>query len=178
MTCENCRQRPASVHLTKVINGQKSETHLCDQCAREQGQLDWMQPLSIPNLLASLLSQEEFAPKRGLGLPAAEPRCPGCGITYSRFAETGRLGCSQCWEALGPQLSDLLRRIHGTIQHTGKVPKRTGGLVRLKKELHQMREELNRAVANEEFEKAAALRDRIRDLERKVKAGGEAHAVE
>lgn len=181
MLCENCQQRPATVHQAVISNGNKTESHLCEVCAREKGHLH-MPNFSLPNfgidqLLAGLLGMEGSGP--ALQVPTrAEPRCPACGMTYSQFAESGRLGCGECYEHLEKQLTPLIRRIHTTTTHTGKVPKRTGGLVRLKKELLQAKEELNRAVANEQFEQAAQVRDRIKSLEARLKAGGDGGVVE
>lgn len=179
MLCEKCQMREAAVHQTWIANGQQSESHLCAKCAEESGKFSGAH-LSFPNinqLLVSLLGAE------GLGQPLAvqsrpEPQCPACGLTYSQFAETGRLGCSQCYEHMEKQLSPLIRRIHNTTTHTGKVPKRTGGLVRLRKDLLQAKEELSKAVFMERFEDAAQIRDRIRVLEARLQAGGEGRAVE
>lgn len=182
MLCQECQQRPASVHVTKVINGQKSETHLCEVCARDKGQFELVPTFpivgfSIPNLLANLLNKEQMQTPRG-ALHPGDVRCPACGTSYAQFAESGRLGCSQCWDALAIPLTELVRRIHGTLQHTGKLPKRVGGTVRLKKELGMLKQELMQTVQREEFEEAARLRDRIREVERRIAEGGDPGAVE
>ncbi|MGE5559608.1 MAG: UvrB/UvrC motif-containing protein [Chloroflexota bacterium] len=165
MLCQECRKRPATVHLTKIINGQKTELHLCQQCAQEKGEFEYLfQPVfSFPNLLAGLMGSQPAS-----GLPAAGEQCPHCGQTYNDFAQKGRLGCSECYTTFAARLDPLLKRIHGHVQHTGKVPRRTGGLVRVRKEVNTLRNDLQRAIENEEFEKAAKLRDQIRELERKL----------
>lgn len=174
MQCENCGQRPATVHMTKIINGKKSESHLCEVCARESGQFDWENNFSLQGLLSTLMNHE-FTPAQ-VPVARAEPRCPSCGMTYQQFVDSGRLGCSQCYDHLEEQLGPLVRRIHGATAHTGKVPQRTGGLVKVRKELAMAKEELNRAVANEQFERAAELRDRIKALEQQIK-GGDGNAL-
>lgn len=179
MLCEKCQEREAVVHQTWITNGEQTESHLCAKCAEENSQIHAAN-FPFPNinqLLANLLGTE------GLGqVPKVsarpEPACAACGMTYSQFAESGRLGCSECYEHLEKQLTPLIRRIHNTTVHTGKVPKRTGGVVRLKKELLQAKEELNRAIAQEHFEQAAQIRDHVRALEARLKAGGEGGAVE
>lgn len=165
MLCQECRKRPATVHLTKIINGQKTELHLCQQCAQEKGEFEYLfQPVfSFPNLLAGLMGAPA-SPE----VPTVEERCPGCGLSYSDFAQRGRLGCSRCYETFAARLDPLLKRIHGHVQHTGKVPRRTGGLVRVRKEVNMLRNELQRAIEREEFERAAKLRDQIRELEKKL----------
>jgi len=183
MQCENCGQRPATIHQTIVMNGQKQESHLCEVCARDQGQLGSAQPnfsfpnLSIQQLLSSFLGHEPFA-----GTPVMpktpEPRCANCGMAYSEFAEGGRLGCAQCYEYLEPHLVPLIKRIHGTTAHGGKAPKRTGGIVRKKRELAAMRQQLQSAIQNENYEEAARVRDAIKALEGQIQAGGEGGVVE
>jgi protein arginine kinase activator len=67
----------------------------------------------------------------------------------------------------------LLRRIHGNSRHIGKVPERTGGRARLVKEIEVIKRQLKEAVGREEFERAAQLRDSIRQLEKRLEEGGE-----
>lgn len=180
MQCDNCGQRPAVVHQKIMINGEKQEHHLCEVCAHEKGAMS--QPgfafpnLSIHQLLSSFLGQNPLAGARVA--PPQEPRCQNCGMTYSQFAESGRLGCAQCYDNLEPHLVPLIKRIHGTTAHTGKAPKRTGGIVRTKRELAALRQQLQAAIAQEQYEEAARLRDAMKTLEGQIQAGGEGNAVE
>ncbi|MEW6227073.1 MAG: UvrB/UvrC motif-containing protein [Bacillota bacterium] len=168
MLCDECGKRPANVHLTKIVNGVKSESHLCDQCARDKGELDlfWEPKFSFPNLLAGLLGHEP-----GFQAPLAIPggtqdRCRNCGLDFPDFTKTGFLGCPDCYEEFRPRLEPLLKRIHGSTRHTGKVPRRTGGAAGVRRELESLRAELARLVAREQYEEAAKVRDRIRALEK------------
>lgn len=184
MQCESCGQRPATVHQTLIMNGQKQESHICEVCARERGQAGFlgqqafaMPNLSIQQLLASFLGQDAGGPAV-IPRRQAEPRCSNCGMTYSEFAESGRLGCAQCYDQLEQHLMPLIKRIHGTADHGGKVPKRTGGIARTRRELAALKQQLAAAIGQEQFEEAARLRDRIRELEAQIQAGGDGHAVE
>lgn len=172
MQCQRCGSRPAAFHQTVIVNGQKQESHLCETCA-SQGSATGLPNLSIQQLLASFLGQGAN-PFAGSGAPVrqAEPSCSHCGMTYSQFAETGRLGCARCYDDLGPHLAPLIKRIHGAETHQGKAPKRMGGLVRMQRELSGARVALQQAVSAEKFEEAARLRDRIRELETQLQAGG------
>src|SRR4029077_10612076 len=93
-------------------------------------------------------------------------KCPRCGLLYSSFKETGRLGCSECYQAFQFQLRPLLRRIHGDTRHKGRVPARDGEGVSLSRQMQRLYDELQRAVDGEEFERAAELRDEIKQLEK------------
>lgn len=171
MLCEQCKKRPATVHYTKVVNDQKTEYHLCEQCAREKGELDFtlgFEPgFSINNLLAGLLDMG--SPSRQVGKRAADvSQCPKCGLTYTQFRQTGRLGCGECYTAFERQLEPLLRRIQGTSNHTGKVPGRQGGTLKLEREIGRLERELEAAVEREEYEKAAVLRDQLKDLRQRL----------
>ncbi|MGE5653341.1 MAG: UvrB/UvrC motif-containing protein [Bacillota bacterium] len=175
MLCQECQKRPATVHYTKIVNGQKSEMHLCEQCAGSVN--DFVFPLGLDNtfslnqILAGLMEMDPTGDKaiRQTG-PA---RCPNCGLTYAQFRQSGRLGCGECYQAFGGQLLPLLKRIHGSAEHTGKIPERSGSAAQNRRRLEQLRADLNRAVAREEFEHAAELRDQIRKLELQQDGQGE-----
>jgi protein arginine kinase activator len=166
LLCQECNKKRATVHLTKVINNEKETRHLCEQCAREKGDFAFISPapFSIHNLLAGLLNTE--LPQAGQS-PGAQVKiqCENCGLTYAQFGQIGRFGCSRCYPAFKDRLVPLLRRLHGSAQHAGKVPRRTGGVIRLRRDIGAMRHRLQACVAKEEFEEAAALRDEIRRLE-------------
>lgn len=161
MICERCHAKPATVHVTKIINGEKTELNLCQQCASELGEFKFGQT-DFFNLLGGVF-KELTVPKRS----ETGHQCPNCGMTYAEFAQGGLFGCSQCYEAFSHQVDNVVRQIHGAPRHTGKVPARRGGSLKIKREIEKLRQELQQAVAREEFEKAAKLRDQIRELEQR-----------
>ncbi|MBX5468229.1 MAG: UvrB/UvrC motif-containing protein [Firmicutes bacterium] len=172
--CQRCHQRPATVQVATVVNGEKRERRLCEECAREEGafHLVLTPVFTVQNLLGGLVGQG-VGPLRPVW---GDRRCGYCGYPFQRFAETGRLGCDRCYEAFADQLEPLIRRIQGRSSHHGKVPRRGERQLLRRRELEQLRAELRGAVEREEFERAAELRDRIRALEeeaRQVGAGGE-----
>lgn len=178
MLCDHCGKREASIHQTKITNGHKQESHLCETCAREAGGLPNLSfpNLSIQQLLSSFLGQDPFSP----AAPPlqAEPTCRHCGMAYSEFAQSGVLGCSNCYDEMQPQLQPLIKRIQGTTTHSGKVPKRTGGIARKRRELEGLRRQLESAIKNERYEEAAQLRDQMKQMEAEIKAGGGSGDVE
>lgn len=166
MLCDSCGKEVATVHVTKVINNEKTEAHLCQECAREQGQMSFMTDPSstFHNILAGLFDPETVMS----GRPATRTRvrCENCGLSFGDFRRLGHLGCNHCYETFAQQLEPLIRRVQGNTRHTGKVPRVEGRehLVR-ERELEKLRKELAEAVAQEAYEKAAVIRDRIRELE-------------
>lgn len=166
MNCQECNKRPASVHFTKIVNGEKLELKLCEVCAKERGELDFghSEHFSFHKLLSGLLDIDEL---HVMGEKIKDrAKCPKCGLTEQRFVSTGRLGCNLCYETFGSKLNPLLRRIHGSANHVGKVPIRTGGIIRLKKEIQSLRDQMNLCISKEDFEQAAILRDKIKELEK------------
>ncbi len=176
MLCQECKQRDATVHFTKIINSDKTEFHLCENCAREKG--DFMMKgaeggFSFHNLLGGLLGFEG-ALGGVAGHQPQQNRCNTCGFSYQQFAQHGRFGCADCYKSFARQLDPMIRRVHGgATTHTGKVPQRTGGLIKKRKEMQSLRDELQQKIQEEQFEEAAVLRDRIRALETQLEPGGE-----
>lgn len=169
MLCDECQKRPARVHLTKIVNQEKTETHLCDECARKRSDQFLIEPsFTFHNILSGLFEPES------VGVPVAQKqavqrmRCTNCGLTFADFRRLGHLGCSHCYDQFERQLEPLLRRIHGATRHTGRAPRRAAGHLRMRRELQRLREELAQAIAKEEYERAAELRDQIRQLQEKV----------
>ncbi|MHB1128240.1 MAG: UvrB/UvrC motif-containing protein [Bacillota bacterium] len=171
MFCDECKEKPATVHITKIINNQKMELNLCENCAKAY-QPPWgfgIQPFSIHKFLAGLMDMDTTG-EETVEYPAKDqPRCEQCGLTYTQFGQTGRLGCNKCYDYFQDRLQPLLRRIHGTSRHTGKVPQRSGALLRVRKDLEKLRINLKQLIAGEEFEKAAKVRDQIREIEKRLK---------
>lgn len=161
MLCEDCQEREAELELTAIIDGEMRTLDLCSACASARGLTS---SASTPAPLADFLAQlgpEASASSEGAGDP-----CPYCGIVEAEFRRTGRLGCPQCYAHFEPQLRGLLRRLHGSPQHVGKLYMSAASDAgdRIAK-LSAMRRRLQRAVETEDFELAAELRDRIHEME-------------
>ncbi|XEC97532.1 UvrB/UvrC motif-containing protein [Paenibacillus tarimensis] len=171
MHCQECGKRPATLHFTKIVNGEKTEFHLCESCAREKSDSIPGTPngFSIHSLLSGLLDFEKTGGTAGLGPKPQTIRCDECGLTYSQFSKIGRFGCSACYRHFTDRLDPLFKRVHGNTVHVGKIPKRSGRQIQHRREIEQLKRELQQRIEREEFENAARIRDRIRELERKVK---------
>jgi len=160
MLCENCGENQAIIHLTKIVDNQMNTFHLCEDCAAAKGLEPGVGAANLP--LADFLAQVGRSGPESAG---AGP-CPYCGLKLEDFKKTGRLGCSQCYVTFESSLKNLMRRLHGSVQHVGKVylppdPSRA----EQEERLAGLRRKLDRAVEREDFERAAQLRDLIRNLE-------------
>jgi len=154
-----------------MYNGNQVHLSLCSECAAKKGVgLFNLGGASLPKLLGSFFG---FGP---LGMGQVQPSiatgktCPNCGVSLITIGQHGRLGCSTCYEVFKEHLEPTLRRIHGNTVHTGKLPKKGAGKVKLQRQIEQLKSELQAAVANEQYEKAAELRDRIKELEKSKEA--------
>ncbi|MFD1738252.1 UvrB/UvrC motif-containing protein [Bacillus salitolerans] len=179
MICQECQQRPATLHFTKILNGEKTEIHICDHCAKENGELSMFSGgsgFSFNHLLAGLLNMEQSLKDKA---PSTFPKnevihCDRCQLTFQQFVKSGRFGCGNCYRAFQDQLDPVLRRLHsGNTTHAGKIPRRIGGSIHVKQQIKQLRSELNELITKEEFESAARVRDQIRELENTLSANRE-----
>jgi protein arginine kinase activator len=164
MLCDICGKNQATVHLTEIIDDQISELHLCEECAHKKS-IQMEQQFGLADLLAGLA---EFG-KPGEKIEATGLKCPNCGLSYQDFKKYGRLGCSECYLSFRKYLMPLLKKIHGSTQHFGKFPYKAVTKVRKRAGLAELRLRLQSAIEKEEFEEAARLRDKIRELEKRNK---------
>lgn len=168
MLCDECKEKPASVHLIQVFNGQKIESHLCEECATQKSGmiLEPANKFSIPNFLGGMLgSIYNVQDVASIGRPG---KCPNCGMSFMDIRQVGKLGCSECYKIYKQELEASLRRIHGNTQHLGKIPQRGGEQVLIKKQIERLKNQLQEAVRAEEYEKAARIRDTLKDMERRL----------
>ncbi len=162
MLCQICHKNPAEIKISHAVNEKKIQIQLCRHCAEERG-LDSGLPQLLGSFVSLLLGEDFIKEKRD----RLEKKCPHCGLSWDDFRETGLLGCDICYQTFESDLNAILRRIHGSNQHIGSRPRAFRHTVD-EADLESMRNELQQAVAEERFERAAELRDLIRDAEREL----------
>ena len=156
--CDKCG-REATVHLTEISNGEKIEKHLCEECAVSDG-------ITIKTQLPISQILEELVLHSSAGKELSEVKCDVCGMTFLEFRREGLLGCPNDYAAFEKVLVPLLERAHeGGAYHAGRIPANAADGERKQTELLRLRGRLKEAVTNEEYERAAELRDRIKELE-------------
>lgn len=158
MKCQFC-SNPATIHLTKLVKKQKLEVHLCQECAEKHQSP--AADLSLSSILESVIGQHVSPVAEELGRLI----CPTCGIKYMEFRSDGRLGCPADYEVFRAGLVPILQRIHRATRHRGKSPTRRPMTRQPSAELLELRQELRRSVEGEDYERAASLRDLIRQKE-------------
>jgi protein arginine kinase activator len=157
MTCQRCSES-ASVHLTEKVNGEAHELHLCVKCARKAGIVLPEKPpaLGLDAVVHGLIMSHVSEIVGEL----ADLACPDCGIRFMEFRAEGRLGCPADYEVFEKGLLSMLSNDHGATRHVGKKPQRESqgadrGRLRLRAALRD-------AIAIEDYEHAARLRDQLR----------------
>jgi protein arginine kinase activator len=135
---------------------------LCETCSKAKG-VQESAGFSWPDLLEGLSGVGETKTEG----PGA--RCSVCGFSQADFKKTGRLGCSECWETFAAGLAPLLKAMHKSDRHVGKVPSKAAHTIVIGEKIKELTEELEKAIAAEKYEDAAHIRDQIRELESKLK---------
>jgi protein arginine kinase activator len=166
MKCDNetCSNE-ATVHLTQIVDGKMSSANFCEHCAKEKGITD---PTGYQ--LAEFL-MGAGGQKKGKGTETGEDAlaCPECGFTRAHLKKIGRLGCPECYRTFADDLDNMLRAMHKGTRHIGKSPGLTLAPVatqaQLKKRLGDLKQAIEKAVAEERYEDAARLRDEMKEME-------------
>ncbi len=159
MKCQKCHNT-ATFHITEILNEEQfEELHLCELCAQKYLYETQSKPTGAKAALAEQLAETEE--------PALSntQQCSLCGITFTDFRNTGRLGCPNDYNEFRTELLPLLENIHGETRHCGKTPRHAPKTQQTQSELMQLRNQLKQAVQRENYEEAARLRDRIKNLE-------------
>lgn len=159
VVCQRCNQARATVHITDTVPT-KRERHLCEECAEKEGVIIKQEHHTTNEILQQFIKQ-----KTGLGA-ADDLTCPKCGMTFREFQLKGQLGCPYDYEAFKGVLTPLISRAHeGATHHIGKVPATADATVHKQAGLHRLRRELQEAIEQENYERAARVRDQLQSLE-------------
>ena len=160
MKCQNCGKNNANVRYTQVVNGDKMELFLCDECANEMN-IGMNFDFGMNDVFSSFF--DDFAGLKTIAMPEIT-KCNSCGLTYDEFSNTGMLGCERCYDTFSNRLDGVLNRIHGSNRHliNDKKESNKKGL----SELDKLKNELKDCIEKEEYEKAAVIRDKIKKLEK------------
>ena len=167
MLCQSCNKNNATIHFTKIINGNIEETHLCDQCAQKNNDFDLDFPFPFQKIFTGLISSAQEGQPEYKNIS-----CPKCGLTYKKFLEGGRFGCNECYEAFKEDVESLLKGIHGHTEHKGKIAVRANSKILNKRAINSLRKELEESIVKEDFERAAFLRDEIKRLSCDISSQG------
>lgn len=171
--CERCSKNLANVHILKVFDGIKKELNICEKCAKELGEFN-INPINdiensfSLNILSGLVDYFNQSHNSSVS-KESDMKCSNCGTTYAEFKQTGFLGCKECYEKFSKILNVFIKRVQNSVEHVGSIPERNGKIFINRKKMTSLKEELQKAILSEEYEKAAEIRDKIRNIEKNMK---------
>lgn len=159
MLCNVCKLNEAKVHLTKIVGDKMQKVDLCEDCSKEKGVDDPTTYSSEDTFLGQILAGEPVASEA-----PTEPaiKCPTCGYSQADFKKAGRFGCADCYTTFGEGLEGMLKTMHKGVRHTGKSPAAFQQTRAEAQKLKLLQKRLDKAIAEENFEEAAQLRDEIK----------------
>lgn len=189
MLCQNCGENEVNFRYTQIINGVKKEMALCDKCAKSLGleSLDFNMPINFSSFLGDFFggAEADFLPSF---TKTQTLQCEHCNTTYDEFINTGKFGCSNCYDVFSEGLNNVLKNIHGSSTHVGRKSRLTAeekskiaeevkqaktktennekAKVENSKEakLKKLNEDLKQAIKEERYEDAAKIRDEIKKV--------------
>jgi len=157
--CDLCGQADARMKVRQLDKeGRQTELEVCADCARQRGFAEAEKvKVHVAEVLAEIKGDVKEDDRKLV--------CSGCGMTFADFKRLGRLGCAACYDSFKDKLEPLVRRLHGAVQHLGKTTKAGRKQAQERMNDQRLAEELAQAIKNEDYELAAALRDRMRKTE-------------
>lgn len=191
MKCENCGKNEANVKYTQIINGEKKQMFLCEECSEKFG-IDSNIHLNMPINFSSFLSDFFDDVNAITPMPTLERelRCEKCGLTFDNFMNTGKFGCSNCYEEFEERIDPILKNIHGLNRHIGRLGNVIEGNNVIensnvssnessmrdninqnsikddkKAQIEELKADLKLAIKEERYEDAAKIRDQIKKEE-------------
>lgn len=170
MICEQCKKEKATVSIEEVFMGKKTEINLCQKCSLEHNMEAYNStnaPAVLHHLLKHMLFGMDLDMEMGNSKKALKEsfnKSCECGMSSTSFKKTGKLGCGKCYETFEKELLDIFNNIQRDTDHKGKFPKKNGHSMKIAQQIKALEKEQANAVASEEYEQAAVLRDRIKAL--------------
>lgn len=177
MLCDNCGKREANIRYSENINGRKRNLNLCQECSEKLGieKMNFTMPINFSSFLGGFLDEFEDTEFMPLLKEIKALKCKSCGYTFDDIANTGRLGCEECYTTFESRLDPIIKKIQGSNKHIGRVSKITDRKIEShnidapKKEdteINKLQEELKQAIKDERYEDAAKIRDKIKKIEK------------
>jgi protein arginine kinase activator len=161
MLCTVCKQKEAKVHYSKLEGEKMLKVDLCEECAKQKG-FDNPLAYAMADMLMGLGAAQDI--EQAAAAEGGELKCPHCGFTQADLKKSGRLGCPECYRAFAEGLEGLLKTMHKSTRHVGKVPEALRQTQDVKDRVKQLQKKLAKAIEGENFEQAAQLRDELKQM--------------
>jgi len=172
MNCQNCHKNVATVKVIEILPGGGATPgngaakpfqvqELCEICAQSKNlpHVAVFSPQSTMGDIWKLLQISSQQTKKRQDIT-----CPDCGMTREEFRRKGRVGCARDYKVFAEDIREILERVHGALEHTGRIPGKFTGKVGRMKEIATLRKALDDAIREEAYENAARIRDELQQL--------------
>lgn len=171
--CDECKKNIATVFLTKISGEEVSKVQLCEACSKKMEETSEAVNLFafLPQILTGFSGQPEEAVDDVL--TGALVKCDSCGTSFNDFQKMGFLGCADCYKAMGENLGQVIMDFQGSIEHKGKMPSRVSEDAKLRRKLVELERSLEQQIVEEDYEQAAGVRDKIREIRSQLYPGAE-----
>lgn len=189
MICQKCNKNEANVKYTEIINGEKKEMMLCEECSHELGldNMNFNMPINFSSFFGGLLEDDEYNSSEFMPLfqKVKELKCDNCNMTYDEFINQGKFGCPECYDVFSTKIDSILKRLHGSNKYLGRKALRSTInndksnnetskgkenekiLDTKKSKIEKLQVDLKKAISDERYEDAAKIRDQIKELDNK-----------
>lgn len=161
MLCQKCNKNEATVHIKRTVNGVVNEMMLCRECAEGEHATPFF-GIGSGELFSGFFNDSIF----GGSYIHEQKKCPLCNSTRADLAKSGRAGCAKCYEVFADELANIIYRIHGNARHTGAMPGNHVAQIEKQRKIEGLKNEQQKAIEEQNYEKAAELRDKIRAIEK------------
>ena len=163
MLCDKCKINAATIYLKQSINGKQFVYNLCEECSDK---LDFSFDNVLKNVLDDINELDFFS---NFNFQKQESyfdkKCPNCKTTFNEFKTKGKFGCANCYLTFKEEIKPILNSIQTSSEHIGKIPQKVDGKIKIKRKILSLKEKLQIAIKNEEYEIAANIRDKIKEIE-------------
>lgn len=164
MNCEFCKKEKATIHLTQVVSGEMKKLNLCQSCAKSHG-IDLNSPISITDILMGI--EKKNSRNKILNNESEyDLTCSRCNMSRAEFSKKARLGCPNCYQAFSAELKTITQAMHHSMNHIGKIPNKQISQIKVSKQISSLKKQIVTAIKNEDYEEAAEIRDKIKNLDK------------
>ncbi len=148
--CENCGENPANIHIRQIANGKETELYICSKCAGNM-QKKFLSFLKVNNFMTGMLKNVK---------PDEDGKvCPVCKFDINKISKLGKVGCAMCYEVFEKELEPVLNELN--IKRHKLSDEANEQEPSIFEKINDLQNELNQAVIDERYERAAELRDEI-----------------
>ncbi len=165
MLCDQCGERPATMVISQVLDGKQVKVYLCEQCANEN-EAYLAQSNPFEQFMGAVFDQKTPSQESSL-------TCPQCGMTIGEFKKRSKIGCANCYNVFKGYLSPIFKQIHGNNYHIGKKPSKFQRKLKEINYVNNLQLALRKSLEVEDYEEAARLRDRIKEVKDNEETAGD-----